>query len=168
MAKHAVIRKDRLYGTDVAPALVSMRFLDANGDGAEIDNGNVVKLNGLMDGERELYKAVVPAANTALEEIAIVGTNEVMYDERKKNLDDFVNEAGADSLGYRPHKGDIFSVTAEALDAAATIAKNDIVELQAKTQLKVVKSATANSTKVGEIIAIEKAGRYTYYVIEVK
>ena len=165
---HAVIRKDRLYGTDVAPALISMRFVDNNGDGAAIDNGNVVKLNGLMPGERELYKATVPAANTALEDIAIVGTNEVNYDERNKNLTNFFNEAGKDSLGYRPHKGDIFSVTKEALSAAATIAKDDIVELQADTKLKVVKTATANSTQVGVIAAIEKAGRYTYYVIEVK
>ncbi len=165
---HAVIRKDRLYGTDVAPALVSLRFVDGEGEGADIDNGNVVKLMGLMDGERELYKAVAPAANTALEDIAIVGTNEVMYDERKKNLDKFYNEAGKDSLGYRPHKGDMFGVTADGLTAAATIAKGDIVELQAGTKLKVVKSATANSTQVGVIADINKAGRYTYYVVEVK
>lgn len=173
MAKHAVIRKDRLYGTDVAPALVSMRFVDGNGDGADIDNGNVVRLDGLMtytDGtiERELYKAVAPAANTALSDIAIVGTNEVMYDERKKNLDEFYNEAGQNSLGYRPHAGDMFGVTAEGLTAATTIAKGDIVELQADTKLKVVKSATSGSTQVGVIADINKAGRYTYYVVEVK
>ena len=168
MAKHAVIRKDRLYGTDVAPALVSLRFMDSNDDGAEIDNGNVVKLVGLMDGERELYKAVAPAANTDLKDIAIVGTPEVMYDERKKNLDEFVNEADADSLGYRPHAGDMFGVTAEGLSAAAAIAKGDIVELQAGTKLKVVKSATSGSTQVGVIADINKAGRYTYYVVEVK
>ena len=173
MAKHAVIRKDRLYGTDVAPALVSLRFVDGNGKGADIDNGNVVRLDGLMtytDGtiERELYKAVAPAANTPLADIAIVGTNEVMYDERKKNLDEFYNEAGRNSLGYRPHAGDMFGVTAEGLDAAAAIAKGDIVELQASTKLKVVKSATAGSTKLGVIADINKVGRYTYYVVEVK
>lgn len=165
--KHAVIRKDRLYGTDVAAALVSMRFYNG-ANPAAIDNGNVVRLDGLLEGERELYKAVAPAANTPLGDIAIVGTNEVIYDERKKNLSDFVNEAGAASLGYRPHAGDIFSVTAEALSAAAAIAKGDIVELQADTKLRVVKSATNGSTQVGVIAAIETAGRYTYYVIEVK
>lgn len=173
MANHAVIRKDRLYGTDVAPALVSMRYVDSNGNGAAIDNGNVVRLDGLMvhtDGtiERELYKAVTPAANTDLKDIAIVGTPEVMYDERKKNLDEFVNEAGADSLGYRPHAGDMFGVTADGLSAAATIAKGDLVELQAGTKLKVVKSATNGSTQVGVIADINKVGRYTYYVVEVK
>ena len=167
MGNHAVIRKDRLYGTDVAPALVSMKYFVSTTPTA-IDNGNVVRLDGLLDGERELYKAVAPAANTALEDVAIVGTNEVNYDERKRNLDDFTNEAGVASLGYRPHKGDIFSVTAAALSAAAAIEVGNVVELQADTKLKVVSSLTANSTKVGEIIAIETAGRYTYYVIEVK
>ena len=166
--KHAVIRKDRLYGTDVATGLVSLRFFDGNNKEAEIDNGNVVKLVGLMDGERELYKAVAPAANTDLKDIAIVGTNEVLYDERKKNLDEFTNEAGKDALGYRYHGYDIFSVTEEALDHAAAIAKGDIVELQAGTKLKVVKSATSGSTKVGVIADINKVGRYTYYVIEEK
>ena len=165
---HAVIRKDRMYGTDVAPALVSLRFMDGNGDGADIDNGNVVELKGLMTGERELYKAVAPTATSALADIAIVGTNEVMYDERKKNLDEFYNEAGNDALGYRPHAGDMFGVTADGLAAAATIEKGDLVELQAGTKLKVVKSATNGSTQVGVIADINKAGRYTYYVIEVK
>lgn len=167
MGNHAVIRKDRLYGTDVAPALVSFKYFVST-TATAIDNGNVVLLDGLMENERELYKGVTPAANSALENIVIVGTNEVNYDERKKNLDDFENAAGVAALGYRPHAGDIFSVTAPALEAAAAIAVGDIVELQAKTKMKVVKSLTANSTKVGEIIAIEKAGRYTYYVIEVK
>ncbi len=168
MANHAVIRKDRLYGTDAAPALISMRFMDANNQGAAIDNGNVVKVVGLMTNERELYKAVAPAANTDLKDIAIVGTPEVNYDEREKNLDDFFNKAGEDSLGYRPHAGDMFGVTAEGLSAAAAIAKGDIVELQAGTKLKVVKTATAGSTQVGVIADINKAGRYTYYVVEVK
>lgn len=165
--KHAVIRKDRLYGTDVAPALISLRFY-ADGAVADIDNGNVVKLEGLLTDERELYKAVAPAANTALEDLAIVGTNEILYDERKKNLDEFYNVAGKNALGYRPHKGDMFGVTAEGLSAAAKIAKGDIVELQAGTKLKVVKSATTGSTQIGVIADINKAGRYTYYVVEVK
>ena len=167
MGNHDVIRKDRLYGTDVAPNLVSLKYFVSTTPTA-IDNGNVVKLDGLMTGERELYKAVAPAAGTPLDEIVLIGTNEVLYDERLKNLDDFQNEAGVAALGYRLHNGDIFSVTAEALSAGSTIAKGDIVELQADTKLKVVGSLTQNSTKVGEIIAIEKAGRYTYYVIEVK
>lgn len=166
--KHAVIRTDRLYGTDVAAALVSLRFVDGNNQGAAIDNGNVVKLMGLMDGERELYKAVAPAANTDLKDVVLVASPEVLYDERKKNLDEFVNEANVNARGYRLHAGDMFGVTVEGLSAAAEIKKGDIVELQADTKLKVVKTATSGSTPVGVIADINKAGRYTYYVVEVK
>lgn len=170
---YAVIRTDRMYGTAVAPNLVSLKYMGAgtttqNTVETEIENGNVVKLVGLMTDEREVYKGVTPAANTALGDIVLVAAPEVLYDERKKNLDEFINEAGKVIRGYRLHEHDIFSVTAEALSAAATIAVGNVVELQAGTKMKVVASATSGSTKVGEIIAIEQAGRYTYYVIEVK
>ena len=42
MGNHAVIRKDRLYGTDVAPNLVSLKYFVSTTPTA-IDNGNVVK-----------------------------------------------------------------------------------------------------------------------------
>ena len=164
---HAVIRKDRLYGTDVAPALVSLKYMGAGSTATAIDNGNVVLLDGLMTGEREIYKAKTPAADSALENIAIVGTNEVMYDERLKNLDEFYNKAGDVALGYRPHAGDIFSVTIDALSAAATPVKGDVVELQANTKLKVTKSLTSQSTQLGVICDVNQVGRYTYYAIEV-
>lgn len=164
--KHGVIRTDLMSGTNVAADLVSLKYMGSGDAAAEIDNGCVVKLDGLMEGEREVWKAVTPAANTPLEQIAIVATPEVMHDERKRNLDEFVNEAGVPARGYIPRSRNIFSVTAEALDAAAAIAVGDTVELQASVKLKVVKSATGSTTTVGKIVAIEKAGRYTYHVIQ--
>jgi len=88
-----------------------------------------------------------------------------MYDERKRNLDEFINEAGRACRGYRLHKGDIFSVTKDALDGVAAPAIGNVVELKAGTKLNVAASATAGSTQVGKIIAIDVVGRYTYYVI---
>lgn len=165
--KHGVIRTDRMYGTDVGANLVSVRYMGAGATETAIDNGCVVALNGLMEGQREIYKGITPGSSTALGKIALIATPEVMYDERKKNLEDFENEAGANCRGYILHAGDIFSVTQEALDAAAAIAVGNIVELQAGIKMKVVASATSGATRVGEVIAIEKAGRYTYYVIQV-
>jgi hypothetical protein len=165
--KHGVIRTDRMYGTDVGANLVSVKYMGAGTTEAAIDNGCVVALDGLMAGQREIYKGITPAANTALGKIALIATPEVMYDERKKNLEDYENEAGVTCRGYILHSNDIFSVTAEALDAAAAIAVGNIVEVQAGVKLKVVASATSGSTAVGKVIAIEKAGRYTYYVIQV-
>ena len=165
--KHGVIRTDRMYGTDVGANLVSVKYMGAGTTETAIDNGCVVALDGLMAGQREIYKGITPAANTALGKIALIATPEVMYDERKKNLEDYENEAGVTCRGYILHSNDIFSVTAEALDAAAEIAVGNIVEVQAGVKLKVVASATSGSTAVGKVIAIEKAGRYTYYVIQV-
>lgn len=165
--KHGVIRTDRMYGTDVGANLVSVKYMGTGSTATAIDNGCVVALDGLMTGQREVYKGVTPAANTALGKIALIATPEMMYDERKKNLEDFENEAGAICRGYILHSGDIFSLTGEALDAAADITVGNVVELQASKLMKVVTTATTGSTVVGKVIAVENAGRRTYYVIQV-
>lgn len=164
--KYGVIRTDLMSGTDVAADLVSLKYMGTGDEPTEIMNGCVVRLDGLLEGERELWKAVTPAANTPIEEIAIVATPEVLYDEHKHNLDDFINEADRAARGYVPRSRNIFSVTIDALDAAATPEVGDVVELQADVKMKVVKSATGGSTQIGKVIAVEKAGRYTYYVIQ--
>lgn len=171
---YGVVRTDLMHGTDVRGELVSLRYVVVSGSGSSatktetaIENGNVVKIGALLDGEREIREATAPAANTAIREIALVATPEVMYDERKKNLDEYINEAGKNIRGYRLHSGDMFSVTKEALDGKATPAVGDVVELKAGTKLNVAASATSGSTVVGAIDAIENAGRYTYYVIRV-
>lgn len=171
---YGVVRTDLMHGTDVRGELVSLRYVVVSGSGSSatktetaIENGNVVKIGALLDGEREIREATAPAANTAIREIALVATPEVMYDERKKNLDEYINEAGKNIRGYRLHSGDMFSVTKEALDGKAKPAVGDVVELKAGTKLNVAASATSGSTVVGAIDAIENAGRYTYYVIRV-
>ena len=166
--KHGVIRTDSMAGTVVGTHLVSVRFLGADGNTpAEIDNGCVVEVGDLIEGERELRKGLIPAADTALKDIAIIATPEVMYDERKKNLDEFVNPVGGNCRGYRMHEHDMFGLTAEALNIAEGVvpAVGYVVELMAGVKLNVAASATEGSTQVGVIDAIEKAGRYTYYVI---
>ena len=174
MAKHGVVRTDKLMGTDDRSMLVSLNYVVVNGNNVTetaIDNGNVVKLGNLKTGEREIYIATTPAANTAITDIVLVASPEVMYDERLKDLADYFNEAGKNVRGYRLHSGDIFSLTADALEgttgANGTLAVGSVVELQAKTVLKAVASGTAGSTAIGKIIAIDVVGPYTYYVIQV-
>ena len=166
---HAVVRTDNMYGTDVRAGLVSAKYFVDTTETA-IDNGNVVKLVELLEGEREIFKAVAPAANTPISEVVLVDAPEVMYDERLRNLDEFYNKAGKPFRGYRLHTGDAFSVTKDGLDGAATPAVGDVVELKAGTKLNVkaaATGATAGSTVVGAIEAVEIVGRYTYYVIRV-
>lgn len=165
---YGVVRTDKMIATDVRSMLESVKYMGAGSTATAIDNGNVVKLDGsLMTGEREIKKGVTPAANDALDAIVLIASPEVMYDERKRNLDEFQNEAGKVCRGYHLHSGDIFSVTKDALDGAATPAVGNVVELKAGIKLNVAASATSGSTVVGKIIAVDVVGRYTYYVIQV-
>lgn len=172
---YAVVRTDKLMGTDVRSMLESVKFLGSDGaTPTAIENGNVLKVGALeaIDAaagvyEREVKVGSVPAASDKLDDIVLVATPEVMYDERKRSMTEFRNEAGDIVRGYHLHSGDIFSVTKDALDGVATPAIGNVVELKAGTKLNVAASATSGSTQVGKILAIDVVGRLTYYVIQV-
>lgn len=165
---YGIVRTDNMYGTDVRAGLVSIQYMGADGSTpTAIENGNVLKVGNLIAGEREVYVGGAVAANDKIEDIVLIASPEVMYDERKRNLDEFINEAGKNCRGYRLHSGDTFSVTKEALDGESSPAVGNIVELKAGTKLNVVTSATDSTTTVGKIIAVDVVGRYTYYVIKV-
>lgn len=163
---YGVVRTDNMYGTDVRAALVSVEYLGADGETeTAIENGNVLELDGLKDGEREIFVGKAPTAASEMKDVVLVASPEVMYEATAHNLDEFINKAGVPARGYRLHQGDIFSVTKDALDGVEEPAVGNIVELKAGTKLNVAESLTQDSTKVGEIIAIDVVGRYTYYVI---
>lgn len=168
MAIHAVVRTDAMAGTDVRGQLVSVKYMGANGSTpTAIENGNVLKIGSLISGEREIYVGGAVAANDKINDIVLIASPEVMYDEHKHNLSDYINEAGKVCRGYHIHSGDTFSVTAEALTGTGTPAVGNVVELAAGTKLAFVASNTNGSTKVGRIIAVDVVGRYTYYVVKV-
>lgn len=163
---YGVVRTDNMVGTDVRAQLVSIKYMGEDGQTATaIENGNVLKVGALMDGEREIFVGGAVAADDSLDNVVLVASPEVMYDERKHNLDEYINEAGKPCRGYRFHKGQIFSVTKEALSGVASPAVGNVVELAAGTKMNVAASATSGSTAVGKIIAIDVVGRHTYYVI---
>ena len=171
---YAVVRTDNMSGTDDRSQLVSIRYMGDDGaTPTAIENGNVLKVghpiqNADNSYQREVRVGAKPAATTPLNEIVLIATPELLYDERLKALDDFRNEAdGAPCRGYRLHNGDQFSVTKGALDGASTPAIGNIVELKAGTKLNVVASLTASSTQVGIISAIETVGSYTFYTVTV-
>lgn len=173
MGNYAVVRTDLMLGTDARSRLVSVKYMGSGTTATAIENGNVVKLDGkLVNGtgatavtEREVYKGVTPTAGTDLKEVVLIASPEVMYDDLKKDLSDFRNEAGDIARGYRFHSGEVFSATAAAF--TGTPAKGSIIELQAGTKMKAVSSATSGSTAIGKCIDVEVVGPYTYYVIEV-
>ena len=168
---YGIVRTDKMYGTDVRAALVSIQYLGGNGaTPTAIENGNVLKVGALKTGEREVYVGGAVAATDKVEDIVLIATPEVPYDERKRNLEDFINEAGKNCRGYRLHSGDIFSVTKDALAGAASPAVGDVVELAAGTKLNIKAAATGatdGSTVVGKIIAKDVVGKITFYAIQV-
>lgn len=161
MAKHAVVRTDKMAGTDVRSYLASVIYLGVDGKTeTEIENGNIVELGDLISGEREVYAAKAPTGTFDETKMALVANPEVMYEEDKRDLADYYNEAGKIIRVYKVHVGDIFSVTEEAFDGK--VEKGAFVDTKANS----TKLASAESGKL-KVIDIENVGKYKYYVIQV-
>ena len=141
--------------------LVSLRFYDASGNKAEVENGVIVKLQGYEDGEREVMKAVAASAGDDLNDCAIVAAPEVMYDERKKNLDEFINEAGKAVRGYIPRSRNVFSVTKEGFVGGTAPTKGAEVGIGTGGKID------AAGKGLGVCVDVEVVGRYTYYAIKI-
>lgn len=156
MANYAIVRTDLMSGSTDAALLTSVKY-KVSGTPTAIENGNAVVVGALDTGEREVYVGSAPTATSPLSSIVVIATPEVMVDERKKNLNQFRNEAGDIARGYYLNSKNVFSVTAEAVTpiSATAPAVGQLVELQADTKWKLVATATAGSTQVGTVIAIE-------------
>lgn len=160
---YAVVTREKMQSEWDASKLVSLKY-QLSGTDAPIENGHVAVLGTLIDGQREVYTAQKPIPATPISKLVLITTPEVLCDPTKKSLSDFRNEAGDTARGDRLMSGDIFSLTKEGLDAAEAIVKGDLVELQADTKLKVVKTATSNATQIGTILDIMN-DRYAIQVI---
>ena len=158
---YTVFRSDLLSGTDDASALVSCRVYDAEDNPIEVENGTLVELKSLEEGEREVFKVVLATASTPLNRLAVIGSVETMYDERKKNLDEFINEAGAICRAYIPRSRNKYAITKEGFK------DGEAPEVDAVIGIADGKHDPSASTGFGVCVAIEQAGRYTYYVIDV-
>lgn len=116
-----------------------------------IENGNLVAVDGLLTGERELFKAVAPIATST--NLYVVATPEIIYDEQIKEngaLDKFKNEANQPITLIGLEVGDIISLTDECLSATGAVGK--IVEAQEATKWKVVDTLTGGTIFHGKII----------------
>lgn len=158
---YTVIRTDLMSGTKQPADLVSLRFYDG-GETAEVENGVIVKLGDLEEGEREVRKATVATSSDDLGDCALVAGVEVMYDERKRNLDDFINPKGKATRGYLLRSNNMFGITADGFVNKTVPAVGGNVGVGESGKLD------AAGTGFGKCIAIEPAGRYTYYVIQIK
>ena len=78
MANHAMFRSDAMAGTTLGQYLVSLRVA------TEIDNGMLVAVGALEDGQREVKAMAAITADTKVGAIAVLGSEEV---DKEKTFD---------------------------------------------------------------------------------
>lgn len=111
MANYGVIRTDLVKATKSGNILSGRYYVTTTA--TAIENGNLVKLDSLIDGERDLWKVVAPGGITA-SDLYVVASPEIIYDETLKSsgaLDQFRNEAGTNITLVPLEVGDIISVS---------------------------------------------------------
>lgn len=169
MANHGVVRTDLMHGTTFPGALVSVRYAPSNVKTA-IDNGNFVVFGNYETGEREVRVGTTPAANTPLNKLCLIASEEVDKTVKADLLVNFENVAGAICRGYKLFPGDFFALTADCFTKASAVTatvNTSILEAQASTKGALVNSLTAGSTKIATLRAIEVDGPVTWYVFEI-
>ena len=74
---YTICNLDRMSGTEDSTLLVSLKYFNANGKEAELENGAIVEIGDFIDGQREVRKATDPKENTPLSKLALVANPEV-------------------------------------------------------------------------------------------
>lgn len=146
MEKHSVLNTELIDRKN--PVLQLTVKLPEDG----IEMGNILKLEKLVEGERQVYTASKPDANTKLEDLVIVTQLRVPTDERIHYLYEYVGKKGQLVTARRLSKGEIYSITAEGLDG--TPKNGSVIEAQAGYKLKAVNSATTGSTTIGTYLDV--------------
>ena len=154
-----MFRSDNLAGTVHGKNLASVRMAE------DLENGCIVALGGYEAGSREVRACSAPEADTAIEKIAILGSEEVNKEVKYDTVGGFINKAGSIARGYIFDKGDVFAVTKEAISGEVTVGSKLVVDA-GSYKMKAVADA-AGATVIGECEAVEMDGATTWYVIRV-
>jgi len=150
-----------MHGTDSGVDLVSVRVYNDSGDPIPVENGTIVELKEYEEGEREVWKGVPATSSSKLSDCVVIGSEEVFYDERQKNLDEYINEAGKICRGYILRSRNMFGITKDGFVGGTVPSKGDTLGIGANGKV------SASGTGLGTTQAIEVAGRYIYYVIRI-
>lgn len=161
---YTVINTDLMSGTKQPADLVSVRVYNAAGDTTiECENGAIVELSALEEGEREVYIGKLATASSDLANCVVIDAPEVFYDERKKNLEEWINEAGRPVRGYRLNQNDVFGITVDGFVSATAPAKGDSVALGAGGKIE----GSGAGTALGTVADITVYNCRTLYAIKV-
>ena len=134
-----------------------------------VENGNLVKLDSLISGQRDLWKVLAPGGVTTAN-CYLVASPEVIYYETLKStgaLDQFTNVAGANITLIPLEVGDNISISNEAI----TVINDDddipavgsfVTPSASGTKWTEVASIASNEVFYGKIIARElyRDGKY--------
>lgn len=157
MAKFARVRTDNMSGTVVGKDLVSLKA------DKEIENGSVVVVGDLVEGEREVRTIADMTATSEVKDLALIASVEIVKSKSHNTLGEFVNEEGSIARGYRLVSKDIFSVTKEAFATPDSAKVGAYVIAKAGRKMDVADAEAEGTTTIGKIIAVEGE----WYVIEV-
>ena len=167
MAIHAVVRLDDMTGTKVGTHLKSVKFYNG-ASAAAIDNAQLVVLGEKLG--REVYKATAPSATSVPEDLYLIASEELFYDQTVTHyLTEWENAADKPARAYKLVPGaDDFSATAEAF--SGTPADGKFVGFAADST-KLLVQGTKDAKTIGVIKSHETvgygSGAYTYYMIDV-
>ena len=139
--------------------IVSGKYYDG-ADYAQIDNGSLVMLNGLVSAStnREVFQAIKPAAVTSIG-VGVVCTPEVIYDESLKStgaLDNFFNPANRPITIGILQAGDFIDINDEVIvpidDDDDKPAIGSYVTITANSTKWTEKTVVTNESLYGKIV----------------
>ncbi len=143
---YAVVRTDNMSGIIDGKNLVALRY------DSDIENGHILEVGAYEPGHREMRVGVTPGANTPIEKLVLVASEERDKTKTYSILSDFINKKGEEIRGYRLTTNDIFSVTKEGFDGDEP-AVGKIVSI--KNSTKMTLGDTVDGTEIGEVVLIE-------------
>lgn len=164
-SKFGVVRTDNVKATKDGN-IKSARFYSSGAE-APVENGHLVKVDGLVDGgvNRELWKAVAPGAVDATN-LYVVATPEIIYDETLTSsgaLNKFKNDAGENVTLIGLEAKDIISISDECIEAVSDKPEEGNYVIPHATSTKWQEAEDADGSEFyGKIIAREiyKSGEY--------
>ena len=163
MANRTMFRSDNMAGTTLGQYLVSLRVA------TEIDNGMLVAVGSLEEGQREVKAMAAIAAATKVGAIAVLGSEEVDKEKTFDTVGGFTNKVGTIARGYILHDGCAYSVTAGAFETGKIPVVGNTIYAKINTNLHTTdaKNGENNNVKLGTCEAIETDGATTWYVIRI-
>lgn len=129
----------------------------------DIENGSLIAKGDLVDSERNIYQAKIPAVG---DEVFLVAQPAWDYDDAKttnQNEENFINKVGKPfrAYGLVAHNHDKFGVEDYGITATADIAKGDYVTVDGAT-VKISDVGTSEPADtngfIGKVVEIEDYG----------